>query len=170
MSQKDCAYDTALCNRVWQRVSPEENPYPLEELAGQPQPQPQPWQDLVKQLLLLRSCLRQAAPHAPQTSSQQILHRMTGEIGGMIRRTQAMRYVMDGEEDYPPPPIDEKRLTWREWLRCCGRETERTMQMLEVCRKQSERLCYEPFFRQMKDTLYRQMRQILRLLENTLAK
>lgn len=166
MTEQDCAHDVALCNRVWQRVAPEENPYPMEELL----PTKQAWQELLAQLSLLRYCLRQGAQKAPQTKASQLLRRMAGETDEIIRRTQAICYVIEGEVRSIPLYADKSDRSWRELLGCCCRETEKAVKLLQQCRQNEEVGCYEMFLEQMQDKLYRQMRQILHLLENTIAK
>ena len=160
--------DPQRCDRIWQRVSPELDPYP-EVRAACREPSREPGAgdipERTDELADRRAYLAYAAC-APNVAARRLLRQLAGEEGSHARRLMGVYYLVTGCCYQPRLQGGRvERLPWREVLRTryhaetCG--GLRYAQAAEV----TEDVCLREIWEELSAAEYRHARQLLSLLE-----
>lgn len=181
-------------DRVWQRVSPQLNPYP--ELRGpRPLPDERPLPERrpacgpgepccmgpvsETELDALRAAVgeeledaqvyRYLSRQAPAPAARHALRAMAEEEAGHARSLRAMLFLLSGETlhmNVPLPP--QNRLPWRDRLReLCRRELDSGTQYLQLSR-QTRDTCLRRLYRRMSRDEFNHADRLRGLLEQAL--
>ena len=115
-------FDYDSCRRVWQRVSPELDPYPAGEGSADcpaaPAPDLKRLQELIEGELGDRRAYLCAARCAPHPAARRTLQRMAADEGAHARRLLAVYYLACGQCYRPALPSGPaESLPWRALLR-----------------------------------------------------
>ena len=115
-------FDYDSCRRVWQRVSPELDPYPAGEgsagCPAAPAPDLKRLQELIEGELGDRRAYLCAARCAPHPAARRTLQRMAADEGAHARRLLAVYYLACGQCYRPALPSGPaESLPWRALLR-----------------------------------------------------
>ena len=114
-------FDYDSCRRVWQRVSPELDPYPAGEgsagCPAAPAPDLKRLQELIEGELGDRRAYLCAARCAPHPAARRTLQRMAADEGAHARRLLAVYYLACGQCYRPALPSGPaESLPWRALL------------------------------------------------------
>lgn len=106
-------FDYDSCRRVWQRVSPELDPYPAGEgsagCPAAPAPDLKRLQELIEGELGDRRAYLCAARCAPHPVARRTLQRMAADEGAHARRLLAVYYLACGQCYRPGPAVGPGR-------------------------------------------------------------
>ena len=166
-------FDYDSCRRVWQRVSPELDPYPAGEgsagCPAAPAPDLKRLQELIEGELGDRRAYLCAARCAPHPVARRTLQRMAADEGAHARRLLAVYYLACGQCYRPALPSGPaESLPWRALLRqryheevCAARQYDRAAQ-------RAGDACLSQLFRDLSRDETRHARQLMALLEQNI--
>lgn len=166
-------FDYDSCRRVWQRVSPELDPYPAGEgsagCPAVPAPDLKRLQELIEGELGDRRAYLCAARCAPHPAARRTLQRMAADEGTHARRLLAVYYLACGQCYRPALPSGPaESLPWRALLRqryheevCAARQYDRAAQSAGDA-------CLSQLFRDLSRDETRHARQLMALLEQNI--
>ena len=111
-----------VCRRVWQRVDPQQEPYPEQKEESPATTQPGQERQILEDLL---SRKRQGqrdyqlwARQVPMGVLRQKLHQLAAEKAGQVRRLLAAYYLLTENQLASPIPVGGGKLDpWRQMLR-----------------------------------------------------
>lgn len=177
-------YDYARCDRVWQRVSPELNPYPeaREAVIAPPAPHREECclasaaeQELenirafIEEELEDRRVYLTYARCAPNANARRILRELAAEEGGHARRLMGVYYIITGQCYKPAVNVGRtEQLPWCQALRdryhaetCGGYHYQHWAQ-------ETDDVCLSHILAQFSADEYRHAAALLQLLEGNL--
>ncbi len=177
-------YDYARCDRVWQRVSPELNPYPeaREAVIAPPAPHREECclasaaeQELenirafIEEELEDRRVYLTYARCAPNANARRILRELAAEEGGHARRLMGVYYIITGQCYKPAVNVGRtEQLPWCQALRdryhaetCGGYHYQHWAQ-------ETDDVCLSHILAQFSADEYRHAATLLQLLEGNL--
>lgn len=177
-------YDYARCDRVWQRVSPELNPYPeareaviappasrREEccLASAAEQELENIRAFIEEELEDRCTYLTYARCAPNANARRILRELAAEEGGHARRLMGVYYIITGQCYKPAVNVGRtEQLPWCQALRdryhaetCGGYHYQHWAQ-------ETDDVCLGHILAQFSADEYRHAATLLQLLEGNL--
>ncbi len=169
-------------DRIWQRVSPDLNPYPeaREALAVQKK-QPAPsrkasgtqetmpltrLESLIGEVLTARCTYLRYARCAPHTQGRCALQQMAGTSGEDARRLMSYYYVTTGK-CYPSPCQRRDNTPMLPWCQILRKLYQQECQRAEACKKMKEETkdrCLQEILADMAETCHTRAAALLRLL------
>lgn len=153
-------FDYDSCRRVWQRVSPELDPYPAGEgsagCPAAPAPDLKRLQELIEGELGDRRAYLCAARCAPHPVARRTLQRMAADEGAHARRLLAVYYLACGQ-CYRPALLRQR---YHEEV-CAARQYDRAAQSAGDA-------CLSQMFRDLSRDETRHARQLMALLEQNI--
>ncbi len=177
-------YDYAQCDRVWQRVAPELNPYPEARAAVIAPPVPQKVecclasaaekeladiQAFIEEELEDRRTYLAYARCAPNATARRILRELAAEEGGHARRLMGVYYIITGQCYKPAVNMGRtEQLPWCQALRdryhaetCGGYHYQQWAQ-------ETDDVCLGNILAQFSADEYRHAAMLLHLLEGNM--
>lgn len=168
--------DYERCRRIWQRVSPELEPYPEPTEAGPPALPGPPESDgaarlrqLMEEALAERRACLAAACRAPHVAGQRLLRQLAAREGAHARRLAALYYLLSGERCCPVlPPEPAETLPWPELLRRRCRQALQAGQQYAALAGESPPGGPRQLLEELSADEYHHARCLLRLLEQNI--
>ena len=175
-------------DKVWQRVSPQLNPYPAVRAAGTGDaPAPQPPEEtgcclspgsgadpdrlcrFIEENLEARRRYLTFARCAPNPNARRILREIAAEEENHARRLMGVCYMITGQRYRPDIPVGHIEVpAWCELLRRCYHAETCSGYRYQQAAQETRDICLSHILAQLSADEYRHAAQLLRLLEGNL--
>lgn len=178
-------------DRIWQRVSPELNPYPEARGPrppvpgkGEPRPPvpgrgeppfcrpggatPEELQEYLRDELADAQIYRHLAPLAPTMEGKRVMRALAEDEAGHAKALQAAYYLLTGRT-YPVTVVlpPQTKLPWRDRLRERWHEESRGGKRYDLAADRAGDRCLGQLFTRLAQDEYRHAEQLRKLLERT---
>lgn len=178
-TEKETARNAVVCDRVWQRVAPELNPYPEARAAQAEERREKPGGAVEVQLAaFIEDALWQQGLYltyvrrGPTTEARRRMQKLAGMCQERARRLMAVYFVRTGQAYCPKAGREkpQRDLSWRQALRLLCQEAESCARRCGCASHSVEDEGIQAIFDQLSRDWRRQAETVLMLLGQSLSR